>query len=433
MIKRSLVTPLLIVAFGLTIFTATFALRQEPAGTIPVAALMGNDGRSAQEKINEELGYGTWEEYSAWGKELFETGRVNNPPTGPAPSPLISHYDDYTCSRCHNAAREDPVLTEQDPEARFAYVEEQQLDDVAMVQGTTFWGIVNRNSYYNGIYEVYHNLCVPAAESYPLGPDFECEQTSPCGGNCRVMDATDLANATQVCSNYCSVGRYLEDWELASMETYFWDIEVTMADLDLSDLSAEDVDSMLQVLQDPEAYSSDEVEAKRDLLGKHYLQASGETRRDSADGVEHQPALIHHARRSQGQPRFEQTVSSQGILAPAEGNQEEEPVSEPASEKLKRGQRLYELSCRHCHGLNPGATADDPGEYNRVYGSDFLIGGRGGRYLAGSQYIFHEVIKNGAFPANYAYMPEFVLERLSPKQAADILAYLRSLPPTNVP
>ena len=49
------------------------------------------------------------------------------------------------------------------------------------------------------------------------------------------MDPTSLVDATQVCSAYCNVGRHLEEWELYAFLAFFWDREITIGDLDLSE------------------------------------------------------------------------------------------------------------------------------------------------------------------------------------------------------
>ena len=77
------------------------------------------------------------------------------------------------------------------------------------LQGTTFFGIANRESWYNDDYYLkYGDLVKPANKS--------------------------LAEATQLCAKVCSSGRYLEDWELEAILAYYWQNQITLGDLNLS-------------------------------------------------------------------------------------------------------------------------------------------------------------------------------------------------------
>ena len=113
---------------------------------LSIDILMGGNGRySLQQRIKKiefknSRTY-SWEDFSAWGKEIFFEGFVQNPPTGSGPSKPVSKL--FKCARCHNYEREDPVLTVQDPEARFQWIEETG-DELFLIQGATMWGVVNR-------------------------------------------------------------------------------------------------------------------------------------------------------------------------------------------------------------------------------------------------------------------------------------------------
>src|SRR5687768_8146241 len=76
---------------------------------------------------------------------LFLTGRAIGPDGNE--SRLQSKH--YKCTNCHNTVREDPVLNNSDPEARLTYSNEMGLP---FLQGTTMWGVVNRETWYNGDY-----------------------------------------------------------------------------------------------------------------------------------------------------------------------------------------------------------------------------------------------------------------------------------------
>ena len=113
----------------------------------------------------------------------------------------------FTCTHCHNVEREDPDLKISDPDARLGYTSKNGLP---FLQGTTLWGIVNRESWYNDDYLLkYGDL---------------------------VADSRDtLYNAIHLCAVECSQGRPLEDWELEAVMTYLYSIEITLGDLGFTD------------------------------------------------------------------------------------------------------------------------------------------------------------------------------------------------------
>ena len=109
----------------------------------------------------------------------------------------------FKCTSCHNVVREDPVLTVSDPEARLAYAEEH---DLPFLPGTTLWGAINRERYYNDDYE----------KKY---------------GDLVEMARRDLRKAIQLCATECAQGEPLNDKEMESVVAYLQTIGATLADL----------------------------------------------------------------------------------------------------------------------------------------------------------------------------------------------------------
>ena len=72
------------------------------------------------------------------GDELVHFCKTTHPPKGET-STYITKY--YKCTSCHNTAREDADLVRPTPEARLQYA---AAHDLPFLQGSTFWGIVNR-------------------------------------------------------------------------------------------------------------------------------------------------------------------------------------------------------------------------------------------------------------------------------------------------
>ena len=109
----------------------------------------------------------------------------------------------FTCVACHNVVREDYELTTHDPEARLAYAE---ANDLPFLPGTTLWGAVNRETYYNGDYEKKYGDLVKMARH-------------------------DLRHAIQLCATECAQGEELSEVEMESVVAYLHTIGLTVSDL----------------------------------------------------------------------------------------------------------------------------------------------------------------------------------------------------------
>lgn len=137
------------------------------------------------------------------GEELVKKG-YTTAPNGKKSKVISKHF---VCTSCHNTDREDPDLKDaSNPEKRLTYCKEKNLP---FLQGTTFWGIVNRESWYNDDYiEKYGELVTNAR--------------------------FDLDESIQLCAKECSQGRHLEAWELEAIRAYFWSLEINISDLSLT-------------------------------------------------------------------------------------------------------------------------------------------------------------------------------------------------------
>lgn len=109
----------------------------------------------------------------------------------------------FKCTSCHNTVREDPVLTDINPTTRLAYAE---ANDLPFLPGTTLWGAVNRESYYNDGYEKKYGDLVKAARH-------------------------DLRGAIQLCATECAQGEPLNEVEMESVMTYLHTISLKLKDL----------------------------------------------------------------------------------------------------------------------------------------------------------------------------------------------------------
>lgn len=347
---------------------------EEPSLSVDV--FMGGTGRSdLQQRISNMVfedgrSYG-WEDFSAWGEEIFFESSVQNPPTGSRPSEPVSTL--FKCARCHNHEREDPVLTVLDPEARFRWIEKTGKE-LFLIQGTTMWGVVNRETYYPDYFSVYHDLCVPKGKEVPWLP---CGPLlGICRPGCRTMNPDSLEDAIQVCSNYCSVGRYLEQWELYSLMAFFWDKEITIEDLNLL---PEEAFRVKAVLASPSPDPLEIAKLQRLLAGKYSKKADNTYRGIPVSVIED----------SHGNLVVDYEDGSKFIGDSA------------------RGERLWKLSCARCHAVKGPITAEKA------------------KHLTEDLDELHEMLAKGTRHSFSRYMPNFTLQRLSRQQSADILKYLK--------
>lgn len=123
----------------------------------------------------------------------------------------------FVCTSCHNTVQENPDLANWDPQARLEYSE---LRGIPYLQGTTLYGAVNRESYYNGDYEKKYGELVEPARN-------------------------DIREAIHLCAVECAQGRSLDDWELESILAYLWTIDLQMSDLNISDSEKENISNAI--------------------------------------------------------------------------------------------------------------------------------------------------------------------------------------------
>ncbi|MFT5833350.1 MAG: mono/diheme cytochrome c family protein [Cognaticolwellia sp.] len=137
------------------------------------------------------------------GEEIVKVGYTRDS-KGRKTTKVSKHY---VCTSCHNLEREDPILSISNAETRLPYVKDR---NIPFLQGTTFWGITNRESWYNDDY----------IRKY---------------GDEKISKANkDLRESIQLCAIECSQGRYMEDWEIENVLAYYTSLELKMSDLGLT-------------------------------------------------------------------------------------------------------------------------------------------------------------------------------------------------------
>ena len=163
-------------------------------------------------KLMESLGYDSVDHFpdtdvfgvsANRGKEIVTKG-FSSRPGGGRTKKQSKHF---VCTSCHNIVREDPDLSNPNPQDRLIYSEEQ---GIPFLQGTSLYGAVNRERYYNDdYYKKYGELVIAARD--------------------------DIREAINLCAVECAQGRSLLPWELESILAYLWTIDLKLEDLELGD------------------------------------------------------------------------------------------------------------------------------------------------------------------------------------------------------
>lgn len=137
------------------------------------------------------------------GKDIINLGGAFE--NGGATNRVSEHF---VCIDCHNIQPEAPFADDNNPDSRLKYSME---NNQPYLPGSTFYGITNRTSWFNGDHERKYGkeLIEPARH--------------------------DLVNAIQLCSKECSVGRMLTQEEMQAVLHYLTSMELKLKDLNLSE------------------------------------------------------------------------------------------------------------------------------------------------------------------------------------------------------
>ncbi len=277
------------------------------------------------------------------GEDLILNGRTK---VDGKYSKRISKY--FVCTDCHNLGREFEILTDETSESRLKYADENGLN---FMPGSTFWGMYNRTSFYNNDYEKkYGSLVVDSRDT--------------------------LENAVQLCSKYCSSGRYLDDWELESIMHYYKKNELKIEDLSLSENDMKNI----------QKYAKLKDSKKKDLIEtikSSYVQGYAAT--------------------------FLPTMPTDKRKYGAGGNPE-------------TGKKIYDKSCLHCH--SSGRVT------NLNLDKSSLTGGMFWRNIKKySDKSLYQIVRHGTYSktGRKQYMPLYTKEKMSDKQLNDLVAYIKQL------
>lgn len=237
-----LLTPLSILLVSFSVLSPNLQISEDK----PIAELLFEVG---EEKPEHWIEYN--EEDIKRGYDLIHYGKTTKPGGGRSKS--ISKF--YSCRSCHNIEREDFNLTTVNQEERLQYAIENQIP---YLQGSTFWGIVNRETWYNDDYVLKYGDLVRKAEK-------------------------SLIESTQLCAEVCAQGRRLDQWEVESILAYYWSLQLKIEDLQLSSEELTEISNLKESGQNEELISQ---------LKSKYQQKSpatfSEVPRDKSQGYDYE-------------------------------------------------------------------------------------------------------------------------------------------------
>ncbi|MBT8190098.1 MAG: cytochrome c [Bacteroidia bacterium] len=274
------------------------------------------------------------------GRQLVFDG-IASKPGGGSTRRQSKHF---VCTSCHNTKREDPDLRYSDPQARLEYTNEQKMP---FLQATSLYGVVNRETFYNGDYEKKYGELVYAARN-------------------------DIRGAIQLCAVECAQGRKLKNWELESILSFLWTIDLKIEDLNLDEDQYDYLASAIKGNTDQDSAIS--------LVKSRYISGS--------------PA------------HFGSAYASHQSTEKLTGNSE-------------NGKLIYENSCLHCHKERRYSFLNLDDEKITFQHLNSKAGGYG-------HHSIYQVIRYGVFSkaGKRSYMPQYPLEKLSDQQLKDLESYI---------
>ena len=134
------------------------------------------------------------------GRQLVTQGYITN--EDGRKGEVQSKY--FVCIDCHTTSKEFDDLSKDNAVDRLVYGKANKLP---YLPGSSFYGIVNRVSWYNDDYLLKYGKLVESSRD-------------------------TLVNAIQLCATVCSQGRALDEKEMQAVLHYFWSIAYTREDIE---------------------------------------------------------------------------------------------------------------------------------------------------------------------------------------------------------
>lgn len=199
---------ILLLAASIAVFT-TFAAMSYPENSLKKSLNFDDDTPLSVllEKFGEKPVYKQVQvtaDAVEQGRALLRKGFTTAPNS--KKTPRQSKF--FVCTSCHNVQKEFDDLSIIHPEARLDYAVKK---GIPFLQASTFYGIVNRTSFFNGDYQKKYENSLGIKEANK-----------------------DLSAAINFCAVNNAQGRRLKEWEINSILAYFQTLELKVSDLKIS-------------------------------------------------------------------------------------------------------------------------------------------------------------------------------------------------------
>lgn len=280
------------------------------------------------------------------GRQLLERGFAADF-TGKVGKPLSSRY---TCTSCHTIEREHFSASTVDAQKRLEYSDSV---GVPFLPGAPLYGVVNRVMFFND--------------------DFQTKFKGDMAATFRKAHIGGLREAIQTCNQVFAKGRKMEDWEIESILSYFWTMELKMGDLRL------DSADLIKVEQ---AVNSDKDNARAVNILRRYYN-------------EFYPSHLPEP------------------LAP-----EKRRKVSPVANSFTNGWRVYKWSCLYCHQhrRNSRFALDVNDRSFKLLKKNFE---------ANSRYSIYDLVRyHPGSAGNRTGMPLYTAERMSDQQLQDLRFFI---------
>jgi mono/diheme cytochrome c family protein len=150
------------------------------------------------------------------GKDIIVKG-YSAKQDGKGKTALQSPY--FKCTACHNSEKEFDDLSNVSSKNRLDYAEKH---DLPFLQGSSFYGLINRKTFYNDDYQ----------KKYGHVPIIKASNT-------------DIRKAIQLCATQCAQGRALDDWEIESILAYYSTLGLKVKDLNLKPAEKKEIETAI--------------------------------------------------------------------------------------------------------------------------------------------------------------------------------------------
>lgn len=257
-----------------------------------------------------------------------------------------------TCIACHTTEPEHTLPSTTDPQKRLEYADSL---NIPFLPGTPFYGMVNRFAFFNNDYqELFANknkLAIQAGHH-------------------------DIRKAIQACNMVYGKGRILYAWEIESILSYLWSLELKIGDLQMPD-------SLVAVVQEAVNKKVNNIEAI-EIIESFY------------------PAV------------YPATLVTPLAV-------EKRKKTSPVINNFNNGMRVYKHSCLHCHANN---------KYTNLHldSSEKSFELLKKHFDDGSLHTMYDAIRySPGSKGNKTNPPHYTAERMSDQQIQDLRFFISKM------